>query len=470
VPHQSPSPDRTRRGWTAWRATWLSILVATLGAVLVLAKMSADTAEDALATALADHLAAQATLAADDLRNVPVELLSTLGGDHVERELATELEHLQATTGLHDLALLHTDGRVLGSGGDWLVRPAENDLVARAAMGAAVTGPLYRDRVGDLYLTAYAPLPDHAGWVVAIEGSGAGLRAVDQLERRQLWVGLAVLIIAGALGAVMAGWVVRPIETLARSLAAVAPGDPPERVAVSGSSEVRGVATAARRLLQAIRDRDRAVTAAHQAELDQVTRIAAGIAHEVRNPLNAMALSTDRIATLPDPAERVQLAARLREQIEQLEAIIGRLVDLTKPIDPRPTDVDLRELVGDLEHESELELDVAIPGALSVRTDRGLVVQVLRNLLLNAAQAGATRARIDVERDAAGVRVSVTDDGNGIADSAETALFGWFETTRARGTGIGLPMSRRIAEALGGSLRLVSPRPACFSLWLPERP
>jgi hypothetical protein len=181
VPNQSPSPDRTHRGWTAWRATWLSILVATLGAVLVLAKMSADTA-GGRPRRLHSRITSRPRPRSrpDDLRDVPVELLSTLGGEHVERELAAELEHLQETTGLHDLALLHTDGRVLGSGGDWLVRTGGGRLSSRARPpGNAVTGPLYRDRVGDLYLTAYAPLPDHAGWVVAIEGSGAGLRAVD---------------------------------------------------------------------------------------------------------------------------------------------------------------------------------------------------------------------------------------------------------------------------------------------------
>ena len=450
--------------------TWLSILVATLAAVLVLALMSADSAEDALATALSDHLLAEAAIAADDLRKVPVELLATLDGEHVERELANELARLRQASGLHDLALLHADGRVLGSGGDWLVQSAEHDLVARAAAGVPVTGPLYRDHVGDLYLSAYAPLPDHEGWVVAIEGSGASLRAVDQLERRQAWVGLAVLAAAGALGAVMAGWVVRPIQKLARSLEEVVPGDSPELVEISGSREVRGVAAAARGLLQAIRERDHAVAVAHRAELDHVTRIAAGIAHEVRNPLNAMALSTDRIATRPDPAERAQLAARLREQIEQLEAIVERLVDLTKPIDPRPTEVDLRDLVSGLDEESPLRIETSIPDAASVRTDRGLVVQVLRNLLLNAAQAGASSARISIERDTRGVRVLVTDDGKGIDDGTVPALFAWFETTRARGSGLGLPMSRRIAEALGGKLKLVSARPASFSLWLPEQP
>ena len=70
-------------------ATWLSIFVATLAAVLVLAVMSANSAEDALATALSDHLLTEAAIAADDLRKVPVELLATLDGEHVERELAS---------------------------------------------------------------------------------------------------------------------------------------------------------------------------------------------------------------------------------------------------------------------------------------------------------------------------------------------------------------------------------------------
>jgi signal transduction histidine kinase len=449
--------------WTAWISVWLALVAASLASLAVVWGLWWSGAEDAVSAALADHLVSEAALVGEHLREVPVDVLAGLGAGHASDAVTAELSRLTEASGLHDAALLGPDGLVLGSGGTWLPAEADVDLVARTRAGHAVAGPLYQSGDGAWYLAAYAPLAGRPGWVVAVEGS-ATLGAMDRLAARQATAGLAVLALVALLGAVLASRITHPLRTLEAELMAVSPGDPPEGVQLAGPREVRRVAGAARRLLAAIRDRDEAVEEAHTEQLAQVTRLAAEIAHEVRNPLNAMSLSVDRMSRADDPEKRAAFGERLRAEIESLEAIVGRLLHLTRPLAPRIAPTDLAASIPRLAHELKLALVWQGPGTAIVSTDEGLVEEILRNLFLNAAQAGARTMTVRV-RPGDPWSVEMTDDGPGIADA--DAIFDWFHTTRAAGSGLGLPISRRIAAALGARLVLVSAHPATFRLELP---
>lgn len=461
-----PPAPRPAAGWPAWAVTWAAILLATAAAVVVLARLSADAARAGLERALGDHLAAAAGMADGALHELPIEVLAALDGEKSMAEVATRVDDLATHGGLRGLALLGPGGEVVGHGGEWVPAPAERDLIARASAGETVAGPLYQDGRGELYATAYRPLTGHAGWVVAAEGRAATLGAIESLRRTQRTAGLAVLGFAAVLGGLLAALVSRPIRRFGQALAAVRPGAPPTDLPVLGPRELRQVAVAARQLLAAIRARDTELAEAHQREVAQLHRMAAEIAHEVGNPLNAMSLTIARVGTVEDPARRGAAVERLRGQLAELETIVVRLRDLTRPLTPTIAPVRLPELVDSLVDGLSLRVDRAVPD-LTLRTDAGLVVQILRNLLANAAQAGAGAAWVRVERLGSEVRIAVGDDGPGIPDAEVARIFDWFHTTRATGTGIGLPISRRIAEALGGHLDLVSARPVTFHLTLP---
>lgn len=449
--------------WTARGAIALALVTASLASLGVLWGLSWTGAEDAVSAALADHLVAEAALAGEHLREVPVDVLVGLGAGHATAAITDELDRLRAASGLHDAALLGPDGRVLGSDGGWLPQEADADLIATARGGHAVAGPLYRAEDGALYLTAYAPLPEQEAWVVAVEGS-ATLGAVDQLARRQAIASGVVLAVVALLGSLLASWIARPLRELEAQLDAVQPGDAPDAVVPAGPREVHRVAAAARRLLEAIRERDAAVSAGHLRELEQVQRLAAEIAHEVRNPLNAMSLSTARLARLDDPDRRQVIAERLEAQIRELDAIITRLVDLTRPLDPRTEAIDGAALVARLAADATADVQYLGPEEWLLTSDATLLTEILRNLVLNAEQAGASTVICRVSGPP--WCIEVEDDGPGIDDPAH--LFDWFHTTRAQGSGLGLPISRRIAERLGGRLVLASAHPATFQLELPS--
>lgn len=456
------------RGLSAWAAVWLSILVATLLAVVVLARLSAEGARTAVESALTDHLAAQAGEADGALHELPIEILLAMGGERSAAELRAQVDNLAEHGGLRGLALMGPDGQVVGHGGRWVPSAAEKDLIARAAAGSVMPGPLYHDREGELYQTAYRPLTGHPGWVVAVEGSAATLGAVDDLERTQWAAGAVVVVLAGVIGAVLATLVSRPLQRLSTELSAARPGSPPSTVGDYGFREVRRVSNAARGLLGAIRTRDTALQAAHRREIDQLTRMAAEIAHEVGNPLNAIGLSVERLGVLEDPARRLTALERVRGQLAELEAIVERLRDVTRPLIPHLGVVDLGAAIDTLAAEMD-PLVVAREGGATVESDRGMVLQILRNLLLNAHQCGARHAAVTLTNVGDTTEIRVTDDGPGVPESEVADMFGWFHTTRATGSGLGLPVSRRTAEALGGTLVLERPSPATFRLTLPRR-
>lgn len=454
------------RGWTAWTAAWVAIVAASLLAAVALGQLSAESSEAALDDALAQHLRSEAGILAETLRGEPLEAIAALGGTRSADAVRLRVETLRAAGSLHDAALFApTSDDPLGRPADgWVPGKADATLIGEARGGSPRLGPLYRAADGELYRAAYVPVPGHAGWVLGVEGSGATLGAVDRLEELQLVVGAVVVALAAIVGAGLAIAVTRPLHRLDAELGGAAPGDAPESLTVQGPREVRRLALSARRLLAAIRERDRSLADAHTAQLRQLTTLAAAVAHEVRNPLHALGFTIAGLGRAIDPEKRATLVKRATDCVEEMERIVTRFLDLSRPIVPRLEPVDLGMLLDTAAASPGPSLGVQVRGlSPRLRTDPELVIQVLRNLLRNAAEAGAAKVVIDALPD--GFRV--TDDGPGVSAVDAEHVFTWFHTSRAQGTGLGLPQSRRICEALGGDLLLENRQPATFRVRLP---
>jgi signal transduction histidine kinase len=199
--------------------------------------------------------------------------------------------------------------------------------------------------------------------------------------------------------------------------------------------------------------------------------MAAGMAHEIRNPLGGIQLYASMLAQ--DLAGRPELLAIVRKisgGVKHLEDLVSQALQFTREIRINPSPADLANLVeqaADLVRseyaQQSIEVVVEGPESLPVQVDALMVHQVLLNLLLNAAQAMDGTGRINVRYDTCEeqprrqFRLIVQDDGPGICEEILDRIFNPFFTTRDTGTGLGLAIVHRVIEAHDGTVTASSP-------------
>ncbi len=219
----------------------------------------------------------------------------------------------------------------------------------------------------------------------------------------------------------------------------------------------------------AVRETERAAVKARltRAEhLAEIGQLAASLAHEIKNPLAGIsgAVQVIRDAAPHDDPHRPILTEILR-QIDRLDRTVKDLLIYARPVPPRFQECRLELVIERVVTVFRREPDLQRVRLIAIRSDAPLieadehqVEQVLMNLVLNAAHASADGASVRVRTVALpqSVELRVEDDGHGMdPPTAQRALQPFF-TTRARGTGLGLPICKRIVEEHGGTLRIES--------------
>jgi signal transduction histidine kinase len=207
-----------------------------------------------------------------------------------------------------------------------------------------------------------------------------------------------------------------------------------------------------------LRDRERL---ARSERLALVGQMLAQITHEVRNPLNAMSLHAELLAEdLADPGARTLLAT-ITSEIRRLESLTARYLELSRGRRPERSPSDPAELVRDVlrvdaaalrRDGAEVLVDAEAVGVVDLDVDA--LRRAVRNLLLNAVEAGARRVWVRVSRHGEVLRFAVEDDGPGMDEEQRARAFEPFYTTKAAGTGLGLAITRQELEDGGGSVHV----------------
>jgi len=304
------------------------------------------------------------------------------------------------------------------------------------------------------------------------------LARLSDLRGSALLVGDLALSLSLVGAGVTALLVVKPLGRLKDGTARVARGDFDVSLPVDGGDEIAELTRAFNAMAAALAAyRDDLVRAESAAA---VGRLASMVAHEVRNPLNAIRGCADLLRLRRADDEVVAHHAEvIAEETANLDAFVASFLGYTRMPAPKLAPLDVAALLRariDLHRpESEtrridlvVEADPACPPIDGDPQQLAIVFENLAHNAFDAMPAGGVltvTTRCDAER----VRITFTDTGPGIAPGPAAHLFTPFFTTKKNGTGLGLPTSRRIAELHGGALRWRNEpdRGAAFEVELP---
>jgi two-component system sensor histidine kinase HydH len=204
--------------------------------------------------------------------------------------------------------------------------------------------------------------------------------------------------------------------------------------------------------------------------------VAAGIAHEFRNPMGVIAgYAKLLLKGLEDADDRKEIVQAILNEIEEMNRVMEELLKFSNSEPINSMDIDLVSFIADIVKSmghTASEIKFSPCGPVSVSGDKTLLGQALKNLLQNAVHAG-DKIRIDLEKTdlsgRSGVSIAVKDNGKGIPKTDFNKIFMPFYTTKSSGSGIGLALVQKIALVHGGSVSVNSKegKGSTFRLSLP---
>jgi signal transduction histidine kinase len=440
-------------------------LAAALPALVSLAVM-ALVADRLARRALEDELAARLVAAAQaGAAALPAERVARLApGDEATRtygHVRSRLESVARATGTR-LFVVRPDRTALADSagqtriGEPLLALERDRLeIAEAARGRALASQvLFEGSDGRLYKTGFAPLALASGEVVAIVGADGTAASFQTLRRfRRLLATVAVAgAVAGALVAAFAALsVTRPLTRITEAARRIARGDLETPLWRRRRQDEIGT------LRDTLEDMRKAL---HARDAERETLLA-GIAHEVRNPLGALDLFAGLLAEELQAQPQAAHVARIRSELANLSKVVEEFLDYARTRPPVREGVDLAVL---LEEVAELaaplaaqrQVSLTVDGAGTARADREQLRRAAVNLVRNAVEAAPAASEVEVVARATDgeATIEVRDRGAGLDRAARASLFRPFFTTKEKGTGLGLALAKKVADAHGGTLAL----------------
>jgi len=401
--------------------------------------------------------------------------LYVVGGRELDREfLATlvlpagmrVLLYRNLETGFQPLELIDSAGPATNPA---LLRPLIEQVQHNRREGSRIVG------AGAAAESIYAvPLPGLEHELLGVLLISSSRRDLVQLENSLVQTGVIVAAAGILLGILLSWWaaarVTRPMLRLADSAGRVAAGDWNTTVDVSSTDEIGTLARAFNRMTgELVAQRERLVQAERVAAWRELAR---RLAHELKNPLFPLQITVENMLRARDRAPEQfdevfrEGTATLLAELAQLKQIVGRFSDFAKMPAPEIQPVEFNALVtetlklfaGQLAQarvQAVMELDAAVR---TVPVDAEQMTRVLRNLVLNAIDAMPDGGTLTVRTEsvAGGVRLAISDTGQGLTPEECARLFTPYYTTKTHGTGLGLAIVQSVVSDHGGRISVDS--------------
>jgi signal transduction histidine kinase len=462
----------------------VAFLVPTLLVLAVggfgLFRASRNVLEDELGRSLSEIAAAVSSQLKGE-RVLSIEANDAQGeGSRTWRSLSSQLQEAKQRTGVRRIYVVDSERRVrLDVGGSLAPMTEATELLrdntefARVLAGERASSQvLFEGTDGQLYKTGYAPLLSEGAvvGVVAVEGTAAFFGPLTGLRNAFIALALATLLLLALVAVLMARGLVTPLERLVTAALRIGGGDLTTSVDPERTREIGILARELEAMRQALESRDR-----------QLKLMLGGVAHEVKNPLGGIELFSGLLdeelaGATPNVQEARDHLTKIRRELAYLKHIVEDFLAFAKEQRLQSASFSAKSLLESAEQhlageaqERSVKLLVAAED-VELTGDQSLLTSALVNLVKNAVQISKAGQTIELRGAKSGHEYAfeVQDQGPGIDPELQARIFEPFFTTREKGTGLGLPLARKLAEAHRGTLTLRSkPGETVFRLTLP---
>src|SRR5581483_2919707 len=310
---------------------------------------------------------------------------------------------------------------------------------------------------------------------------------ITETANQRLLVSMSIFGVAVLLTGFLAYNFTKPISALSVAVERVASGDLDAEVPIDRSDEIGELARNFNRMMQQLRDQRELEERLTQAEQSAIVgRLASGIAHEIRNPLNYINLSIDHVRSKYQPqteqaaAQFNSLLGSVKDEILRLNRIVTDFLNYGRPLKLSPKTISVRKLIDEtiaLVHQKAEDQGVTITVSDSghvddIRGDPEQLKSCFSNIIINGVQSMeyGGKLNIDIKNEAKGVRVNIRDTGSGIPTEALDHIFEPYYSTKETGVGLGLAVTKRIIEFHRGAINVTSAvgEGTEFSIYLPN--
>jgi signal transduction histidine kinase len=352
------------------------------------------------------------------------------------------------------------------------------ELIFKSEVGEFLT------KEGDLYhiILPVVARGEHQGYI-HLEVSTEDISSLMKTHVRNRILATLIIFLCGFGVAVwLSSRYTRPIRRIVDSARAVASGDLDISLPIKEHDEIGDLKRSFNQMVKKLKEfralEERWREIEHLSTIGDLSR---SIAHEIRNPLNFISLSVDHLSGQIENENQKKLLNSIKEEVKRLDSLVSNFLAYGKPLNLNRKSTDILELIDDtlslVEARAEktgIKIIKEYPvESLTVKIDPELIKTCLINIFQNAFHAmpeGGTM-KISVERANQEIVISVKDTGVGVDESIQEKVFEPFFTTRQRGVGLGLALTKRVVEEHGGRVKFVSKKGAgsTFTIIMPER-
>jgi len=334
--------------------------------------------------------------------------------------------------------------------------------------------------VTDWYITAYRPIRNFLGEIIGVLYVGIlEAKYTDMRNRIVLFfIGLTIIAMVAVTGFsyLLSGTITRSLAMITKAAREIGKGNFPEKIDIKTKDEIEDLANAFQYMIDSIKRRDEELkkyaqqTIAEAERLAIIGQLAAGVAHEINNPLTGILLYCDlMLKNLPDDHPYKKNLLRINNEAQRCKTIVKGLLDFARQKKPEVKKASVNELIEstlNLLKTQAIFLNITIKLGLNdlpqINIDPSQIQQVLINIIMNGVEAMEGKGELKIEsklsEDKKYVCILISDTGPGIKPEYHKKIFEPFFTTKeaTHGVGLGLSISKRIIEDHNGAIEVNS--------------